>query len=164
MLVLSPEVERRLLEKIGNPDDNDCWPWLGTIAGKPTRRYGQFWDGRRRPMAHRVVYEYSVGFIPEGLQLDHLCRNTLCVNPDHLEPVTAHENQRRGYSPAGLNMAKTHCHRGHKFTEENTKIVGKRRGRRCAQCAKTDALLVYYRNREQILAARRARRRNGKKN
>jgi hypothetical protein len=70
----------------------DCWLWTGTI----TNRYGRFFlaHGRMTP-AHRWAYESLVGPIPEGLTIDHLCRNPPCVNPDHLEPVTVQENVRR---------------------------------------------------------------------
>ena len=67
-----------------------CWLWTGATASG----YGLFWD-ERQVRAHRWAYESEVGPIPEGLQLDHLCRVPLCVRPDHLEPVTGAENMRR---------------------------------------------------------------------
>ncbi len=71
--------------------------------------------------AHRVVWLLNRGPIPEGLDLDHLCRNTRCCNPVHLEPVTRSENLRR--SPLmDNNSMKTHCLRGHEFTEDNTRV------------------------------------------
>lgn len=74
-----------------------CWLWQGATAGRWNLRYGQTrWAGRVA-MAHRVAYELLVGAIPDGLQIDHLCRNPLCVNPAHLEPVTNAENARRGH-------------------------------------------------------------------
>lgn len=76
-----------------------CWDWLAT---RTAAGYGQFWAGRYSPTgqplldsAHRVVYEVLVGPIPAGLEIDHLCRNTGCVNPEHLEVVTHAENVRR---------------------------------------------------------------------
>lgn len=70
-------------------------------------------------IAHRAVYTSEVGEIPEGLVLDHLCRNRICINPDHLEPVTQKENCRRG--DTGLHLkSRTVCINGHKYTEENT--------------------------------------------
>ena len=77
----------------------ECWVWKGSVFKKPTGSYGQIRTGhageRKLVRAHRFSYEAFVGPIPEGLSLDHLCRNTLCVNPSHLEPVTHAENMRR---------------------------------------------------------------------
>lgn len=75
-------------------DANGCWIWLGRINGFG---YGELKCGERRLKAHRVSYEHHVGPIPEGLDLDHLCRVRPCVNPEHLEPVTRSENIRRGH-------------------------------------------------------------------
>jgi len=73
--------------------DNSCWLWQGIIneAG-----YGKLKVSKRWVKAHRYSYELFVGDIPEGLTLDHLCRNRSCVNPGHLEPVTLRENVLRG--------------------------------------------------------------------
>lgn len=81
--------------------EDGCWEWTGakTAAG-----YGQF--TRRKEYAHRHAYEDLVGPIPEGLVIDHLCRNPSCVNPDHLEPVTQRENIRRGTSPLADRVEK----------------------------------------------------------
>lgn len=97
-----------------------CWSWFGA---RTTKGYGTFQQGRRPVYAHRYCYELLVGPIPDGLVLDHLCRVTFCVNPDHLEPVTVHENWRRGIGPliAGKNQrTKTHCPQGHPYDEDNT--------------------------------------------
>jgi hypothetical protein len=82
---------------------------------------------------HRLAYEIWVGQIPDGLELDHLCRVRHCVNPDHLEAVTKHENMLRGQSLPAQNVRKTHCLRGHPFDEKNTRIEsdGARVCRRC---------------------------------
>lgn len=107
-----------------------CWIWTGRQDGDG---YGQFWlDGKHR-RAFVVSYEMNVGPVPEGLELDHLCRVRLCVNPAHLEPVTTQVNQLRGNGVSGINARKTHCDHGHEFTPANTYITpdGRRQCRTC---------------------------------
>lgn len=79
-------------DHIDKSGPNGCWTWTGPVAA---HGYGRFSSMGRVYIAHRYVYEQVVGPIPNGLQLDHLCRNPGCVNPDHLEPVTGAENLRR---------------------------------------------------------------------
>lgn len=106
-----------------------CWVWKASLRDG----YGVFAvDGQARP-AHRVAYELLVGLVPEGLVLDHLCRNRACVNPAHLEPVTDKVNILRGESVSAKNRVKTHCLRGHEFTPENTRVYNG--GRWCIACA-----------------------------
>lgn len=92
----------------------DCWEWQG---GKDKRGYGRFCMHYKLYNPHRVSYELYKGKIPNGLQIDHLCRNTSCVNPKHLEAVTQQENISRGIS---ANKSKTHCPQGHEYSKENT--------------------------------------------
>jgi len=113
-----------------------CWIWTGA---KSSNGYGNYWNRG----AHRVVYELLVGEIPENMQLDHLCRNRDCVNPEHLEPVTARENLLRGIGVAAVNAKKTECKRGHQFTDKNTYVWNNRRI--CRECQK--AREVTYRRR-----------------
>lgn len=105
-----------------------CWEWRGT---RDRAGYGRFSDGRRfgTNIAHRISYLLTHGSIPAGLDLDHLCRNRGCVNPDHLEPVTHHENCLRG-----AQAQQTHCINGHPFNEENTRIRVHRDGSPYRQC------------------------------
>ena len=89
--------------------------------------------------AHVVAYEAKHGRVPEGTELDHLCRRRDCVNPDHVEAVTHRENVLRGNCIAARNARKTHCKRGHEFSAVNTRIVNTgrgRSGRRCLACRK----------------------------
>lgn len=113
-------------------DINGCWVWLGNRVKKSNGDYGHIsikWkDVRKTFRAHRLSYEVFIGDIPEGLELDHKCRNTLCINPDHLEPVTHTENMRRR-----IDINKPQCKNGHDYTEENT-YVNPRGRRECRVC------------------------------
>lgn len=118
-----------------------CWMWMGQITNAG---YGRVSIRHRYHPAHRVFYEAHVGPIPDGLQIDHLCRHRWCVNPAHMEPVTCSENLRRGESPVGRNARKVHCVRGHAFDESNTlKLKGG--GRRCRACHRRRARQSYRR-------------------
>ena len=117
-----------------------CWEWCGCLT---KGGYGQFVLGTR-VYAHRYAYKMMVGEIPEGLQVDHLCRNRSCVNPEHMEIVTRKENILRGQSLPAKCSRLTHCPRGHEYNEQNTYLwIGKegtknsgKVGRQCRICAK----------------------------
>jgi hypothetical protein len=115
-----------LMRRVKVDSGTGCWLWAGRVN---IDGYGMV-GGR---VAHREFYTKCVGPIPDGWEVDHLChtadatcaagRSCLhrrCVNPDHLEAVTRAENNRRGRSPQAENARKTHCVRGHEFTEDNT--------------------------------------------
>lgn len=101
-----------------------CWLWTGAVD---RFGYGTIVADRRTLRAHKAVYETRVGLVPDGLELDHLCRNKRCVNPAHLEPVTHSENLLRHYATV------TTCPHGHLYDEANTyrDTAGKRRCRAC---------------------------------
>lgn len=110
----------------------NCWQWIGAVNNNG---YGRIRAGGRNTQAHRYAYELRRGPIPDGLQIDHLCKNPTCVNPDHLEVVTLVENVMRGTSRAADNARKTHCHRGHPLSGENLSLRedGTRHCRTCGR-------------------------------
>ena len=119
-----------------------CWLWTkyltrdGYAKAKLPKVEGDWRHGTRTVVAHRVMYEEYVGPIPEGLTLDHLCRVRHCVNPAHLEPVTAEENVMRGEGPCARNARKTHCDHGHPLSGGNlyTYVFRGRTWRACKTC------------------------------
>lgn len=123
---------RRFWSKVDKTDT--CWNWTSTISngyGAMTLRIG---DNRSRQFtAHRIAYEWLRHPIPNGMVVDHICRNTRCVNPSHLEVVTHVVNTMRGISPFATKARQTHCHKGHEFTPENT-YVASNGTRHCNEC------------------------------
>lgn len=124
--VIRGDDEARFWSKIKK---EDCWDWQGR---RDKDGYAIFSVGGKNVRGHRWAYEFLVGAIPEGLMIDHLCRNTGCVNPDHMEPVDNRENQRRGTGVIARNILTTQCPKGHLYDDKNTSV---RNGRRiCRAC------------------------------
>lgn len=140
-----PVIER-FEEKVA-PGENGCILWTASGNGAG---YGAMYIAKgKRVLAHRWAYEHYVGPIPEGMVLDHLCRNRICVNPAHLEPVTHRTNVLRGVAPTAVNAAKTHCDQGHLFDAENTAMD---RGKRaCRACNRARSKAAYENNREALI-------------
>ena len=120
-----------------NTDINEgCWIWK---AGKQTDGYGKMWleETKKHVLTHRFSYELLKGVIPKHKELDHLCRNRICCNPEHLEVVTHKINGTRGIFP---NSLKTYCKHGHKLIGNNV-IINKKGHRNCRECKR-----ISYRN------------------
>lgn len=129
----TPERWERLLSKIDVRWPNECWEW----RDKPNDTgYGRlFIFGEGTFLSHRLMWAWSnEREIPDGLTIDHLCRNRLCQNPTHMEPVPLAVNTMRGVSPAAMHARKTACKRGHPFTEGNTYINPTSKARVCLTC------------------------------
>ncbi len=110
---------------------NQCWVWVGV---QDYNGYGRFFYNRKNDRAHRVSYQLYVGPIPDGMTIDHLCRNRRCVNPTHLEVVSLRENILRGLGIPAINARKTHCKNGHEFNKINTYYY-RNGGRACRICS-----------------------------
>lgn len=136
----------RFKTKYAEDPRTSCWIWHTT-----GNRYGNFWNGQKTVKAHRFAYESLVGPIPEGQELDHLCRNTLCVNPDHLEPVSHQENVTRG-DLGKARREQTHCKRGHPLTGPDAKVYLRKGIRTCNPCKR---VLEAERRADPIWAAKR---------
>ncbi len=127
---LAAKVRSRCIE-----DENGCFNWTGASSSSG---YGQTWLMGKHISTHRLMYTAHKGAIPDGLHIDHLCRNRGCCNPDHLEAVTPAENSRRGMSGKRVKdwaASKTECDNGHPYTPDSiyTCKAGKRTCRLCKQ-------------------------------
>lgn len=143
----SDEVMKRV-----SVSDDGCWLWLLSVS---RTGYGRITHRSKVHDAYRFIYELLVGPVPDGLHLDHTCHNRdplcpgkeckhrLCVNPDHLEPVTQSENVRRAA------FSRATCPNGHPYTPENTRIDRKTGGRRCRTCHNRKARAYAQRIRER---------------
>jgi hypothetical protein len=160
--IVRTEVER-FESKIGRSTDTACWTWTGPLT---KGGYGLFGLTRtalgqrtKNVYAHRYSYERSKGPIPDGLQIDHLCRNRRCINPDHLEAVTGSVNVRRGEAPQMRRLRRTQCKYGHPFTQENTYRL--RTCRYCKTCMREAGARYRTRKRQALEMAAKASGKHG---
>lgn len=125
--------EKIIVSEVRFYNGSPCWEWKGCTS--KTTGYGQFKiDARRGANAsspHVFSHQFFLGDIPKSYEVDHLCRNRICVSPFHLEAITLQENRKR------RGEAITHCKRGHEFTEQNTKRTAT--GRSCKECCRLRA-------------------------
>lgn len=126
--MLESEIVVKFWSKVNKTEN--CWVWTGTLF---SNGYGLFIYKRKNKLAHRISYFLNKGKIPKDRVLDHLCRNTRCVNPEHLEAVTIKENNLRGISPSALNSKKSFCSRNHPLSGDNLGIDS-RGDRYCKKC------------------------------
>lgn len=152
---LPANIQERLLDKYSPEPNSGCWPWTAALNNMGYGVINFMVEGKPRLfLAHRLLYTLHKGRIPKGLELDHLCRVSSCVNPQHLEAVTHRENIRRGHHNS-FNLNKTHCLRGHPFSAENIYPVAG--GRSCRTCRKEWAYKFRRRNGMRIRQLRRER-------
>ena len=114
-------------------DDNGCWMWTAYVS---VYGYGRLRYETKNYPAHRFTYQWFVGEVEPGLDVDHLCRVRACCNPAHLEAVTRRENLLRGLTIPAMHAAKTECKSGHPFDATNTRIDPATGDRKCRACDK----------------------------
>lgn len=125
----------RLINKI-YVNDYGCWIWTAYYKERFGFSYGWMRYNGKSENAHRVSYKVFKGEILDGFEIDHLCRNTLCINPDHLEVVVHAENMKRGNlkNNGEHERSKTHCIRGHEYNKDNTYRNPNENKRKCREC------------------------------
>ena len=133
----------RFFSFVDKNESDGCWEWTGSTRNG----YGRFAVNGRLISSHRYSYELVYGPIPHSLQVDHLCKNTKCQNPEHMELVTQYENNMRSSSPAALHARKMHCLRGHAYSEHG--FVNSKGSRECTVCRR-DYAREYARERRKL--------------
>lgn len=129
----------RLLPRVRT--DGECWRFTGALSSSGYGVIGRGGRGTGTALTHRVTYEFFIGEVPAGLDLDHLCRNRWCCNPWHVEPVTRLVNVARGMRAPGYGpRERSHCPHGHEYSAENTWLRpdGSRRCKACTRRRPSD--------------------------
>jgi HNH endonuclease len=151
-------LRERLYSRLVPDPQTGCLLWTGSILRDGYGQISRGGRGSQNARVHRVAWELANGPVPDGLQLDHLCRVRHCANIAHLEAVTQRENiLRSSITFASINAAKTHCDNGHEFTEANTYRPPDSRSRQCRECNR-DTVRRYYRRWKARAEAGRAAR------
>lgn len=127
---------------------NDCWIWTGAVE---SQGYGRFCLHGKTIYAHRASFILHNSVIPDGMQIDHLCRNRRCVNPSHLEIVTQKENILRGESPTAKHARQAVCIRGHELSGKNLRIAPNG-ARKCKTCHNSESKRSYMKKKSVLLA------------
>jgi hypothetical protein len=140
-LTLAERIEKYVVRAPG------CWTWAA--SHKPSG-YAQIWGKGTMLFVHRWMYEQVHGAIPEGFQIDHLCRNRGCINPDHLEAVTARINILRSDAPGAKAVRTGFCKRGHPFSGDNVYVRPSSGTRRCKKCHALDRMKRYREKRQCV--------------
>lgn len=121
------KLAKRFLDLAMPEPNSGCWLWMGPVDARDG--YGRY----ARKAAYRFAYEAFVGDVPPGLVLDHRCNLRICVNPEHLRPVTNAFNVLRGKGITACNATKTHCGSGHELSGYNL-IIRRQGWRACRAC------------------------------
>lgn len=145
MNFLDPRLPGRFWSKVKPCPMSGCWLWTASTG---RCGYGSFRLDKKNRKAHRVSYQFLVGEVPSGLQLDHLCRTRCCVNPEHLEAVTARVNVLRGEGQAGKSARATACRNGHEYVAGSYR-TNARQQRICLACDRAWSLSKRERGRER---------------
>lgn len=154
---LHDDMKPKILQRVRVAEESGCWEWIGTLNADG---YGKvvvgYKDEPRQPIksfAHRVAFQAWRGPITQGLELDHLCRNRKCCNPEHLELVTRKENVRRGDLPRFMKEKaanQTHCYKGHELSGDNSVLQGPdKKNRVCRTCRAQRQRERYYKSEKQ---------------
>lgn len=152
------EIKRHIKDNI-KVSKKGCWEWAGNLSKDG---YSKIWGTG----GHRISYQAYVGPIGMGLDIDHLCRNRKCINPEHLEPVTRKENFIRGDNISALKRKaadRTHCRKGHELTKENIYIKPSDGARLCRKCRGIEWRENRIENKDRINARKREWRKEWRK-